>query len=159
MTRETVGKLARDLLLKEPETTDPIELQRAMHEDYVQNVSDCVDRHKDKFTGNFFVVVTTKKERLMQNVIRNYFYARQSCPTPNYDDTVYLYNRVDDALELLWTLPSQDASHHLKDNALQVAPEEKQLLQYVLDFADGTLFKLAKKLNGETDKTGNLLEN
>ena len=31
-----------------------------------------------------------------------------------------------------------------------VMPEERQLLQFVLDFADGSLFQLAKKLNGET---------
>lgn len=37
MKRETVGKLATDLSKKEPDTRDPIELEREMHKDYEKN--------------------------------------------------------------------------------------------------------------------------
>lgn len=145
----TVGKHAYDLLLKQPETNDPIELQRAMQEEYFSYLMECIDANKKFYPGPFFVVVLTKNERLMPNVFRNYFYARQSCPTPDYDQTVFRFTPKDDVLEYMWTIPSRDASIHLKMHALEVAEEEKDLLKYVLEFADGTLFKLALHYNNE----------
>lgn len=149
MTKETVGKVARDLMLKDEPSHSPIDYEREMHKDYEKNIQECIARGKKDFPGNFYVLVITKKERLMQNVIRNYFMARQSCPTPEWDQTVYFYDRKNDVLQFLWVIPAKDVCEHLKDNALQVAPEEKGLLEFVLSYYDGTLFQLAKKRNGE----------
>jgi hypothetical protein len=154
---ETVGKKSLELMGKDPETRDPIELERAMHEDYERNVYACVDTHKKIFLGDFYVVVITKQERLMPNVLRNYFAARETCPTPDYDQTVYHYSHEREEVSFLWIIPTRDACIHLKANALVVVPQERELLKFVLDFADGTLYKLAKKLNGETADT-DLLE-
>jgi len=149
MTRETVGKVASDLLIKAPETKSPIEQMREQLSDYEKNIWECAERCKKDFPGDFYIVVITKNERLMPNVFRNFFYGRLSCPTPDYDQTVYKFKRKDNAPIFMWVIPSRDASFHLKDNALYVAPEERELLKYVLAFEDGTLFKLAKELNGE----------
>jgi len=157
MTRETVGKISQDLLLKTPDTRDPIELEREMHKDYEKNIFECIERCKKEFFGDFYVVVTTKKERLMENVLRNYFFGRKTCPTPEWDQTVYRYFPKDDYLEFLWVVPSKDTCELYKQNALQVDPKERELLQYVLDFSDGTLLERAKKLNGER-KESPLLE-
>lgn len=151
MKRETVGKLSQDLLLKTPETRDPIELEREMHKDYEKNIIECIDRGKKEMNGDFYVVVETKKEPKMPNVMRNYFFFRKSCPTPNYDQTLYRYHTSSDSIDFIWVIPSQDSCFMLRDNALLVPPEEKLLLDYVLAFSDGTLFKLCKKLNGEKD--------
>ena len=37
----------------------------------------------------------------------------------------------------------------LKKHALEVVPEERWLRDFVLQFADGTLYNLARKLNHE----------
>jgi hypothetical protein len=148
--RETVGKIALELMQQEAPTQDPIALERAMHAEYESSIWECVASAKKSMHGNFYVIVITKRERLLPNVFRNYFFARSTCPTPDYDQTVYLYNSKQDYLDFIWVIPSRDASHYLKNNALHVVNEERQLLQFVLDFADGTLYKLAKKLNGET---------
>lgn len=156
MTRETVGKVSSDLIIKAPETLSPIEQMEENLSDYEKNVWECVERCKKDFTGDFYIVVITKNERLLPNVFRNFFYGRQSCPTPDYDQTVYKYKRKDNAPIFMWVIPSRDASFHLKDNALQVAPEERELLKYVLAFQDGTLMRLAKDLNGEKEDTPEL---
>ncbi len=156
--RQTVGSIAANLMKKEPESTDPIELERAMQEDYIDNLIQCVNDGKKLYAHDFFVVVLTKRERLMSNVFRNYFLHRKTCPTPNYDQTLFKYNSADDSIEYVWTIPSQDTCHHLKDNALYVHPDERNLLQFVLSFADGSLFKLAKQLNGEKELTSPVLE-
>lgn len=147
----TVGKASYDLLLKQPESHDPIEIQRSMQEEYFSNLMECLKVNKKHFIHQLFIVVITKNERLMPNVFRNYFYARQSCPTPDYDQTVYRYDYKDDTLEYVWTIPSRDASIHLRMHALEVVDEEKQLLKFVLEFADGTLFKVAKHYNNEVE--------
>lgn len=150
--RETVGKISSALAQKEVPTKDPIELEREMHKDYERNIFECVDRCKKEYAGDFFVIVTTKKERLMQNVIRNYFFGRHSCPTPQYDQTVYRYNRKDECVEFLWVVPSKDTCELLRDNALQIDKSEKELLGFVLSFYEGTLDKEAMRLNGELHK-------
>lgn len=148
--KETVGKIARDLMMKVPESRDPIEIQREMLSDFEKNVVECMEKHLScSLCKDFYIVVNTKKERLMPNLIRNYFYPRHSAPTPTYDQTVYYYHRNSHTIEFLWVLPSKDTCEMLRDNAQYVPPEEWQLLQYVLDMYDDTLLQRAKKLNNE----------
>lgn len=151
MKRETVGKIASDLLQKEPDSLSPIENMREQLTEYEKNLFECVERYKNHFPLNFFIVVITKKEPLMPNVLRNYFYARMTCPTPDYDQTVYHYKHKEESLTFLWVIPSRDTCHLLKDNALEVHPDEKELLGFVIKFSDGSLYKFAKKLNGEDE--------
>lgn len=153
MKKETVGKVASDLMQKAPESRNPMEIQREMQKEYIDELIKCVNDHKSKYHGNFFIVVITKNEKLMPNVFRNYFFARQTCPTPDYDQSVFRYVRADEAIDYIWTIPSRDTCHHLKENALYVAPEERELLSFVLQFSDKTLYKLAKKLNKEEEKS------
>jgi hypothetical protein len=156
MKRETVGKISQELLQKDPETNSPVELEREMHEDYDKNIFECISEHKKMFPDDFFIVVITKNERLMPNVFRNFFTARLSCPTPDYDQTVYRYAKKENRIEFLWVIPSRDACFYLKENALSVSQKEKVLLNFVLDFADGTLFKLCKNFNGEKENSPEL---
>jgi len=150
---ETVGKISSDLKQKAPDSRDPIEIQRAIHKDYEKHFSECVDNAKKTYGGDFYVCVITKKERLMDNVLRNYFLARSTCPTPDYDQTVYKYHRASGAIQFLWVLPSKDTCDLFKQNALQIAPEEKHLLTYILMDSSGELLALSKKLNGESAKS------
>jgi hypothetical protein len=153
MKKETVGSVALDLMQKTPESRNPMEIQKEMQSEYLKELITCVEDHKKIYKNNFFIVVITKNEKLMPNVFRNYFFARETCPTPDYDQSVYRYVRADEAVEYIWTIPSRDTCHHLKDNALYVAPEERDLLNFVLQFADKSLYKLAKKLNKEEEKS------
>jgi hypothetical protein len=149
---QTVGAQYLAEAFKEPDTRDPIELQREMQSKYVDNLILCTQNFRKSFDNqDFFVVVLTKRERIMQKLFRLYYTARHSCPTPEYDQSVYHYNYKDERLSFLWTVPDKDSCYHLRDNALMVHPEEKQLLQFVMDFFDGTLLEVSKKLNKDTE--------
>ena len=87
----------------------------------------------------------------MPNVFRNYFGARSTCPTPDYDQSVYKYNKKDDRIEYIWTIPTKEVCYYLLKNRNYVIPEEQELLKYVLEFSLGELFRLSKRLNGEVD--------
>ena len=71
---ETVGKIASQLMQKEPESRDPIELQREMTSEYIANLIECINRYKKTFVHDFYVVVITKNEKLLPNVFRNQFF-------------------------------------------------------------------------------------
>ncbi len=153
MKRDPIGKIATDLSQKTPDSRDPVELQREMQKTYMKDLLEAVDRGYKKYSRDFFIHVETKNESLLKNVFRHYFIDRQTCPTPNYDQSVYKYDKQKGEIQYLWTIPDRGTAHHLKDNALLVAPEERELLDFVLKFADGTLFRLCKKLNGEKATT------
>lgn len=150
MSKKTVGEISLELSQKSPESRDPIELQREMQKEYVDNLVECVRNFKETTTADFYIMVITKNERLMTNVFRNYFSGRLSCPTPDYDQALYRYKSKEQCIEFVWVIPSKDTCIHLLENSNIVAEEERELLQYVIDFKDGSLYALAKKLNGES---------
>lgn len=157
-TKPTVGKLATELMNKElesPSTHTVHEQSTEMMKDYASSLFECVETHKKVFDGDFFVVVIAKKEPLLPNVIRNYFVGRQSCPKPDYDQAVFHYHRKDDGLEYLWVIPDKLTCIMLMDNATLLDDQEKDLLKMVLDFADGTLARKERQLNGIPEPTIN----
>jgi hypothetical protein len=124
-----------------------------MQEDYLNNLIDCINNHKVVFPNDFYIIVITKNERLMPNVFRSYFLGRISCPTPEFDQSVFRYYKDGDRAEHVWTVPSQDACYYLQENANYIIPEERELLGYAMRFLDGSLLKLSKQLNGEEPDT------
>lgn len=150
---QKLGKVALDLQKKEPVTNSAKETADRHLEEYVQELYVCVDRAKKELQGDFFVTVLTKREKLLTNVMRNFFMFRISCPTPRYDQAVYHYHAKDDALEMLWVIPNKETCVRYIQYASQVPPDRYYLLDYVLKFSDGKLFELAKKLNGESLKS------
>ncbi len=147
--KDTVGAIASSLMEQKQEKISAIEQQEAMQSEYMKNLLEAVDRGYKKYSSNFFIEVQTKNEPLLPNVFRNYFIDRVSCPTPNYDQSLFRYDREKGEVEYIWTIPSRDTCHHLKNNAMEVAQEEQQLLRFVLMFDNGTLFLMCKKFNGE----------
>jgi len=147
--RKTVGAVAADLQRQGPVKHSAHDQMREQLSEYEQSIHECVATNKADFNGDFYVVVLTKKERTMKNVIRNLFFARRSCPTPDYDQVVYKYHRDGDNLEFMWVVPAKDAVERMKENALLVPTDQYSLLDFVLKFDDGTLLRLSKKLNGE----------
>ena len=152
MTRDTVGKISRDLIIGAPELDhSPHEQMRESLTDYEDNVHLAVDAGKKKYHNDFYVVVLTKKERIMKNVLRNYFMSRETCPTPDWDQAVYHYHKGTEVLEFLWVLPSKDVCKMLRLNALTIDKSERKLFDYVMALDDDSLLRVAKSLNGEMD--------
>ncbi len=150
--RETIGKIATDLMMSTPEEVPVTELGKDMLQDYMENLWITVDRGKKDYGTDFFIVVLQKKEKILENVVRNQFLYRRSCPTPTYNQSVFRYLFKDDELEYIWSLPDKDSCYMLRANALQVVSEERDMLKFVLDFFDGTLDNLAQIYNGEAKK-------
>src|SRR5690349_11986514 len=134
MKRDTVGKISSELIEKQTDNTHtPEDQMREQLEDYEANVWLAVDAGLKQHVDDFYVVVITKKERLMQNVLRNYFFTRNSCPTPEWDQTVYKYYRKHDALNYMWTIPDKHTCEMFK-TAAEIPADEQELAKFVHDF-------------------------
>ena len=156
MSRKTVGEKSLELSQQAPDSRDPIELEREMHKDFEKNFWEKVDAAKKEFPKDFYIVVITKKEPLMQNVLRNYFIARLTCPTPEWDQSVYKYIRNVDSADYLWTIPDKQTCELMLRNKKDVPVQERWLLSYIDQFYRGDLLRLAKKMNNEKEDS-NLL--
>lgn len=150
------GAASQAALQKDPETYDAMDIADAKSSNYRKELLRAVVDGKQKFSGDFFVAVLTKRERLLKNIIRNYFISRMTCPTPDYDQAVYHYVKEDDELHFLWTIPDRDVCRHIKNNPLDEFID-RELVKHVLDFADGTLAKKATKLNNEDKLEGKVI--
>ena len=127
--KPTMGQVSTDLLKSSLDDTHSAhEQMREQLSDYDKGIYDCLERyckawpHKD-----FYLVVVTKRERLLKNVFRNYFFGCHACPTPTYDQTVYHYHAKDDYLEFLWVLPSKQAAFQLLHDPSAFPPKNVNL--------------------------------
>ncbi len=175
MNEQTVGAIASNLLTKHDHQLNPQEVQRAQEQEYLHNLEWSVLHAKKKvdcsgieghdqcsnrmaLEGSFFVQVLLKKEKLLENVLRNYFVPTKSCPTPSYDQTLYRYDDGKETIEFVWVVPDRETCLTFKENITIIVPEERGLLKHILDFYDGALFKKMKKFNGEEMSLGGQLE-
>ncbi len=150
--KKTVGAYSYELQQKD-EKINPIELQQAMHEgnesedSYENQVGLAVKRGEELYEGNFFIVVLFKKERLMMNVVRQFFMPRKTCPRPEYDQVVYKYNRGSSDLSFIWVIPDKQSCESIPLDILHYPKEQKEFLNYVMDFNSGKLDKLCDEIN------------
>jgi succinate dehydrogenase flavin-adding protein (antitoxin of CptAB toxin-antitoxin module) len=149
--RPTAGELAIKAML-EPNKVSPFEAAKGFFKDYWKSVEECISTHKKMavFKDNdFFVVVLTKKERLLQPLLRQYFVGTLACPIPNYDQTIYKYHKGHDAIEFVWTIPDRETCKYFLKYPNLLTDEEKTLLPHIIAFKDNELYKKMKELNNE----------
>lgn len=107
-THTDIGKQYLDKSNKTSnETTDITSLREQMTTRYNNKLMEAVKKGQKSITGDFYIEICTKTERLIQKAWSNYFFVRYSCPTPFYDQTVYKLNAKEERLEYLWTVPSK----------------------------------------------------
>jgi hypothetical protein len=155
--RKKVGEVALEYMKKPVEPVSAAEYQKANEKGYVDSLVQCIQDNRKKYPGDFFIVVISKNEKLLYNVIRCYFLDRSTCPTPDYDQTVFLFRSSEEDVEHVWTVPDKETCLMYIENQSQIAPAEYPLLENVLKFKNGDLFRLCKKFNKEEEESPLLL--
>jgi hypothetical protein len=149
--REKAGKIYRDLKSKVQDKTNVFELVKTTQANFIPDLCALVEQEKKKTDNDFFVEVPIRMNALMPDVLETYMKCRHTCPTPFYDQSVFHYDKKKDALFYLWTIPSwEDCKDYMLD-AKNLTKEEQEAYNFVLAFKDGTLLRLAKRLNGEVN--------
>lgn len=157
--RDNVGVISKKILEKDGELVNARDTLSGREQRYEKKLLETIDDGKKSHPNQvFYIQIITRKPKVLQGTaVDNRFVVRLSCPTPTYHQTVFKYHPKADDIELLWTLPDLFICEMIRDNSLFIDPEIKESSSYVLDFYDGTLDKLCKKLNNEDVLEGNII--
>ena len=134
----TVGAEAQKLLALPDQRQPIIDTMEEMGKEYLKNLKECVERYPE-WKDPWYLCVIAKKERLMENVIRHYFYGRQTRPAPTYDLTLFVYNPGTGDLKHEWTIPDADTCAYLMLNGHRLGQEHQALCEMVKKYSSGTL--------------------
>lgn len=145
MTKSTVGAEALKRLQNADYKQGIVDTQREADKEYFAEIEKCVKAHS-QWTEPFYIVILQKKERLMENVVRRYFLARQSLPTPDWDQTVWRYTPATGDMRFLWVLPDRNTAMWMASNPNDVPQEQQPLLLFVMEFLDHKLYDRYLKL-------------
>lgn len=140
--RPTIGQICTDLEQKTPDTLNAIELTEARVPDIVKEFQSCVQQAiKDFGPDTDFYIEAKLGYTKFRHATKHLHSARLTCPEPSLDQTVYKYDHKKQDDDLLWQIPDLVTVTFFYRNKLNIVPEQRELLQYVLDFLDGTLHK------------------
>ena len=155
---KTVGEASLELQKKGGDTLTPIDIQKEVHagthskRSYEEEVHESLKVGLQKYEGDFYVVVLLRKERMLKNILRQPFFQRKTCPSPQYDQTVYHYERNGDKLELQWVVPDQQTCKYLPHIRNQLPSDQSWLLEYIDAYNSGQLDKRCLELNKSSSK-------
>lgn len=92
------------------------ETSEAMNKTFEDELMTCVHSYQKKRLENvnpFYIVVLSKKERLMVNANRRYFFGRESEPTPDYDQIVFRVDPKSQQVDFKWVIPDIESYHDM----------------------------------------------
>ncbi len=129
-----VGQAVYDILLKDQPNYTTEDILDGYSVEFVKEIESCIENNKNRYESPFYILVLSHKEPWADNVVRNWFIARQTAPDAldmiksysNHMKTLYRVDKVG-RLELDWVIPGiQDIRTILKNPHLY----DPQLVKY-----------------------------
>lgn len=148
--RHTVGEKVLESYNKPTDENKVIDLSMYQMEKLEAGFEECYKLAKKHSPDKrFYMVMWVKREMLFgDKVLRPYFISRRSCPTPQYDQTVFKCDPGSHP-EFLWTLPDKETYNFYLINRHVIPPDRWNLLKFVLEDEKGELLNKAQVLNNE----------
>lgn len=158
MTKKTVGAIIAENAAKHHDPVHLLEYSEASMKAYHSDIQLCAQKDKNRYKGDFYVIGLFKEEKALLGTPLWKVFSRNTCPTPNYAQDVFLYDHQAQELKDIWTLPTRDWCKFIVKHAKYLPPHQYKLINYVLSFHDGSLFSKCQELNGEIPGTPFLKE-
>jgi hypothetical protein len=137
----TVGTEAVKLASAGDDRIEAREIQGEADKEYFSEVEECTKRAPAKdWTQPYCIVVQVTKPGYLINVIRRRFFARQTLPEPQPDQTVWRYDPKTSDLEFLWALPDLPTINEISAARHMLSSEEQMLGEMVVDYLERKLF-------------------
>lgn len=109
MKRKKAGQLNAELR-KETCPYEAGEVVQEMTKDIPEQLYQCARNHREVIDEpEYCVIMLLRKEPHLENIIRHLYFAWPYMPKPRPDQSVFIYNKAKDSLDLLWTLPPAHA--------------------------------------------------
>ena len=141
-----VGQAVHDILAKEQPSYTVEDILSEYGKDYCTELENTIEANKKKYTSPFYVFTLMKKEFYANNVVRNFFIARQTPPHasdmmqqyPHFVKTLYIVDYEKGKIRLVWNLPGIEDCKTIMNH-----PElyDEQLCNWVLDCFGASLNK------------------
>ncbi len=109
---------------------------------------------------DFYLVPIIRRNKLTGKLeIPPLIITRHSCPTPVYNQHVFIYDHITKQVNWMWTIPTQYKHKYylLNHKELLKDPLHKQQLDICLFFESGQLLEQVKKINKEHGPNQNLV--
>lgn len=132
---------------------DITEYRKKFESDILKNIHETAQKAKDDIlykNRDFYIVVLSKLEKL-GGIPRTFTFARRSCPTPLYNQSVWKYRNLIGDLEYLWSIPDFILYQHILSHSDKYISDREcsQLAKFVLLMESGELLEWVKRENGE----------
>jgi hypothetical protein len=145
--RPTVGALSLQSQSAQNQS-DTWETTHEREREIMRNMTDFVAKKKiEHRQSDFYIMLLSRKEKLLANVVRDRLYCLRACPMPNYNQSLWKYHWKDDRLEFMWSVPPKEAVDFLKRYPLEMSDMCSDVIKCVFDFLDGTLARKTSELN------------
>lgn len=145
----TAGMLAQQASL-DSYNYSPVDLAMEWTKSIEEELWKCVEAHKNKIDEKeFCVVMSYADDCVLSSVIRRKFYAWPFLPKPRPRQSVWLYRKGGQDLQLLWSLPKADTMAKL-GVYLDIPKEYRRMAKWVRAFYDNTFFDTIRKEAGIT---------
>ncbi len=139
-----VGQAVKDILSTEHRSYTAGEIMEAWAPKYIKDLEQAIENGANQFQGIFYVFVLTSKEMWTDNVVRNWFVARQTAPYatdmingfPNRTKTLYMVDPEKGRVKLVWTIPGVEEARSLLSNPGLYDPD---LVSWTRDAFQGKL--------------------
>jgi hypothetical protein len=139
-----VGQAVSDILSKDQPSYTVGDILDGFGSKFAIELEKTIEDNKSKYTAIFYVLALTKKEYWADNVVRNWFVARQTAPYaldmmiqyPGYTKTLYVVNSRKGDLKVAWSIPGiEDCKSILK------SPDtfSFELVKWIRDCFEGKL--------------------
>ena len=128
---QRVGQAVIDIMSKPQPIQTVGDTLDAFGADYAKEIEKCIEENKGKYKNPFYIFILTKKEFWTNNVIRNFFIARQTPPHAfkameeysTFTKTLYIVDASRGNIKTLWSLPSFDDCIEIARHPLTYDPE------------------------------------
>ena len=139
-----VGQAVHDILSASNEAITVEAILDEFAHKFVAELEATIEHNEEKYDNIFYVFVLSNKEMWAENVVRNWFVARQTAPEaldmvsqyPNHCKILYEVNKKHGELKLKWTIPGiQDCISIARQPQLY----DPQLVKWISDCFNGMM--------------------
>jgi len=124
------------------DTAPAHELAEEGHAGFVKMIEKAIANGKKEYQHDFFIDVIWRKRRSERGGLIKQALWLKTIPTPHYNQTVYLYDHKADDVQMLWSVPDQNTCNAYYHNRNHVPVSDYPILTQVMNYFDGTLFRL-----------------
>ena len=113
---------------------------------FTKELEDTVNKNIEKYDDPFYILVLTKKEMWADNLVRNYFIARQTKPKAidmitdyaHHTKTLYRVEKYRGEVEIEWSIPGFEECKTVMNHPEQY---DSKLVTWITDCFSGNLDK------------------